>query len=131
MKKDKPIGIILIALYFAVINGLMGSAVSVYALLFLSGELSTWVTILFLISLVLCLLSFCVCYGLWLMADWGRKLAMAICAVSIPLNLVAIKIPGQKITSGDAVLVAVSIALDLLIIWYLLRDDIKALFAAK
>ena len=130
MIKNKPLGIILIVLYFAIINGLMGSAVSVYAL-FLSGELSTWVTILFLISLLLCLLSFCVCYGLWLMADWGRKLAIAICATSIPLNLIAMKIPGQEITSSYAILVILSIALDLLIIWYLLRNDIKVLFSVK
>jgi len=65
------------------------------------------------------------------MADWGRKLAIAICAVSIPLNLIAMKIPGQEITSSYAILVILSIALDLLIIWYLLRNDIKVLFSVK
>ena len=129
MTKNKPLGIILIALYFAVINGLMGSVVSIFTLF--SGDLSIWVTILFLVTLALCLLSFAVSYGFWMFADWGRKLAIAICAISVPLNLIAMKIPGQEITYNDAILVIASIAVDLLIIWYLLRDDIKLLFAAE
>lgn len=130
MIKNKPFGIVLIALYFAIINGLMGSAATVFAL-FYSGALPDWVAILFVVSLALCIMSFAVCYGLWMLIDWGRKLAIAICAISIPLNIVAMKIPGQEITLGYAVLIALSIAIDLLIIWYLIRDDIKQLFSHK
>ena len=130
MTEKKPFAIVLIALYFAIINGLMGAAASIFAL-FYSGALSDWVAILFVVSLALCIVSFAVCYGLWMLADWGRKLAIAICAISIPLNLVAMKIPGQEITSSYAVLVAISIAIDLAIIWYLIRDDIKQLFSRK
>ncbi|HPD56034.1 MAG TPA: DUF2127 domain-containing protein [Smithellaceae bacterium] len=131
MAKNKPLVIILIALYFAIINGLMGLTVSIFVLFF-SGELLTaWVKILFIVTLALCLLSFVASYGLWMLADWGRKLAIAICAISVPLNLIAMKIPGQEITYNDAILVIVSIAVDLLIIWYLLRDDIRELFADK
>lgn len=131
MTKNKPLAIILIALYFAVINGLMGSAVSIFVLFFSGEPLTAWVTILFIVTLALCLLSFAVSYGLWFMADWGRKLAVAICVISIPLNLIAMKIPGQEIAYNDAILVILSIAVDLLIIWYLLRDDIRELFADK
>lgn len=130
MTKNKPLGIVFIALYFAVINGLMGAAASIFAL-FYSGALPDWVAILLVVSLALCFVSFAVCYGLWMLADWGRKLAIAICAISIPLNIVAMKIPGQEITLGYAVLIAISIAIDLLIIWYLIRDDIKQLFSRK
>lgn len=130
MPKNKPLGIVFIALYFAVINGLMGAAASIFAL-FYSGALPDWVAILLVVSLALCFVSFAVCYGLWMLADWGRKLAIAICAISIPLNIVAMKIPGQEITLGYAVLIAISIAIDLLIIWYLIRDDIKQLFSRK
>jgi len=131
MAKNKPLVIILIALYFAIINGLMGLTVSIFVLFF-SGELLTaWVKILFIVTLALCLLSFAASYGLWMLAGWGRKLAIAICAISVPLNLIAMKIPGQEITYNDAILVIVSIAVDLLIIWYLLRDDIRELFADK
>jgi uncharacterized membrane protein (DUF2068 family) len=130
MTKNKPFGIVLIALYFAIINGLMGAAATVFAL-FNSGVLPNWVAILFVVSLALCIVSFAVCYGLWMLAEWGRKLAIAICAISIPLNIVAMKIPGQEITLGYAVLIALSIAIDLLIIWYLIRDDIKQFFLHK
>jgi len=130
MTEKKPFAIVLIALYFAIINGLMGAAVSIFAL-FYSGTLPDWVAILFVVSLALCIVSFAVCYGLWMLADWGRKLAIAICSISIPLNIVAMKIPGQEITGNYAILVAISIALDLAIIWYLLRDDIKQLFSHK
>jgi len=130
MIKNKPFAIVLIALYFALINGLMGAAASIFAL-FYSGTLPDWVAILFVVSLALCIVSFAVCYGLWMLADWGRKLAIAICSISIPLNIVAMKIPGQEITLGYAVLIAISIAVDLLIIWYLIRDDIKQLFSHK
>jgi len=127
MVQNRPWAIALIVVYLAVINGLVGSAVSVSAL-FLSDRQPFWVTIMFLISLVFCLLSFVASYGLSVMADWGRKLAATICAVSIPLNLAAMKIPGQTMTFADAVLVGFSIALDVLIIWYLFRNDVKPLF---
>lgn len=130
MTEKKPFAIVLIALYFALINGLMGAAACIFAL-FYSGALFDWVAILFVASLALCIVSFAVCYGLWMLVDWGRKLAIAICAISIPLNLVAMKIPGQEITGSYAVLVAISIAIDLAIIWYLLRDDVKHLFSRK
>lgn len=108
----------------------MGVAASVFSL-FYTNELPEWVVILFVVSLALSIASFAVCYGLWMLADWGRKLAIAICAISIPLNIVSMKIPGQEITQSFAVLIAISIVIDLLIIWYLIREDIKPLFAQK
>lgn len=128
-RQAKPLGIILTVLYFAIANGLLSVIVSI-PLLFLSGSgMPAWVTLLALVMLALGVLSFAACYGLWVLIEWGRKLAIAICAISIPLNLVSLKMPGQQTTSGELVLVVASIAIDLLIIWYLLKDDVKSFFS--
>ena len=79
--------------------------------------------------LLLGILSFATCYGLWVLIEWGRKLAVALCAISIPVQLISMKMPGQVITSDIVVFVVVSIAIDVLIIWYLMKDDTKSLFS--
>lgn len=128
-KPNKPLGIILTALYFGIANGLLPVLGSI-PLLFMSGlSLPAWVTILGVAMLSIGVVSFATCYGLWVLIEWGRKLAIAICAISIPLQLISLKMPGQEITSGTVVMVVVGIAFDVLIIWYLLKDDIKSLFS--
>jgi uncharacterized membrane protein (DUF2068 family) len=128
VKPNKPLGIILTALYFAIVNGLFSVLFSI-PLLFLSGFLlPAWITIFGVVGLALGILSIATCYGLWVLAEWGRTLAIAICSLSIPLNFLSLKIPGQEITSGSVVIVAMSIAVDVLIIWYLLKDNVKSLY---
>ncbi|MDI6770838.1 MAG: DUF2127 domain-containing protein [Anaerolineales bacterium] len=128
-KRNKPVGIILLALYFAIVNGLL-SVIASIPLLFMSGlPLPAWVTLLGVVMLALGVLSFATCYGLWTLIEWGRKLGIVICAISIPLSLLALKMPGQQTTSGTIILVIASIAINVLIIWYLLKDDVKSLFS--
>ncbi len=128
-RQAKPLGIILTALYFSIVNGLLSVIVSI-PLLFLSGSgMPAWMSLLALVMLALGVLSLAACYGIWVLIEWGRKLAIAICAISIPLNLLSLKMPGQQTTSGVLVLVVASIVIDLLIIWYLLKDDVKSLFS--
>lgn len=128
-RQSKPLGIILSALYFAIANGLLSVIVSI-PLFFLSGSgMPAWISLLALVMIAFGVFSFAACYGLWQLIEWGRKLAIAICAISIPLNLLSLKMPGPQPTSGDFVLVVASIIISLLIIWYLLRDDVKSLFS--
>jgi hypothetical protein len=103
--QSKPLGIILTALYFAIVNGLLSVIVSI-PLLFLSGSgMPAWISLLALVMLALGVLSIATCYGLWLLIEWGRKLAIAISAISIPLTLLSLKMPGQQTTSSVLVLV--------------------------
>lgn len=128
-ERNKPVGIFPSALYFAIVNGLLLVIASI-PLLFMSGlPMPAWVTLLGVVTLALGVLSLATCYGLWVLIEWGRKLGIAICAISIPLGLVALKMPGQQTTSGTVILVIASIAIDVLIIWYLLKDDVKSLFS--
>jgi len=128
-RQSKPLGIILTALYFAIANGLFSVIVCI-PLLILSGTgMPAWVSLLALVALAIGVLSFAACYGLWVLIEWGRKLAIAICAISIPFNLLSLVTPGPQPTSGVIVLVAASIIMDMLIIWYLLSDDVKSLFS--
>lgn len=128
-KQTKPLGIILTALYFAIANGLM-SVVGSIPMLFMSGfSVPVWIILLGVVMLVFGVLSLATCYGLWVLVEWGRKLAIAISAVSIPISLASLKIPGQETTPGTVVLVVVGIAIDVLIIWYLLKDPVKSLFS--
>jgi uncharacterized membrane protein (DUF2068 family) len=128
-KQPKPLGIILTALYFAIANGLLSLLVSI-PLLFMSGlSVPAWATLLGIVSLATGVLSLATCYGIWVLIEWGRKLAITMCALFIPLNLVSLKMPGQETTSGAVALVIVSIAFDVLIIWYLLKDDVKSRFS--
>ena len=127
--KDKPLGIILLAIYFAVVMGLFALITSI-PLVFMSGlESSGLVALIGIALLTIGVLSFAACYGLWILIDWGRSLAIVISAIDIPLSLIALKIPGAQATSGSILLLVVGIALDAAIIWYLCKDDVKSLFS--
>jgi uncharacterized membrane protein (DUF2068 family) len=128
-RQSKPLGIILTAIYFAIANGLLSIIVSIPLLLLSGSGMPVWMSLLSLVILALGVLSFAACYGLWVLIEWGRKLAIVICAISIPLNLLSLKMPGQQPTSGVHILVLASIIIDLLVIRYLLRDDVKSLFS--
>lgn len=128
-RQTKPLGLILTTLYFAIANGLLSVLASI-PLLFMSGfSVPVWMTLLGVVSLASGVLSFATCYGLWLLIEWGRKLAIAICAIGIPLNFIALKMPGQQTTAGTVVLVVAAVTFNILIIWYLLEDDVKSLFS--
>lgn len=130
-KRNKTVGIVLSAAYFAIANGLL-SLISSIPLLFISGlEVPAWVTLIGVVLLGRSILSFVTCYGLWMLIDWGRKLGIAISAISIPLELVTLKIPRPQMQtpSSTIMLVIVDIAIDVLIIWYLSKGNVKSLFS--
>ena len=85
-----------------------------------------------------CVISFATCYGLWMLIEWGRKLGIAISAISIlltPLSFVPLnfdEMPELQTPLGPVILLTIaSIAINMLIIWYLLKDDVKSLFILK
>lgn len=128
-RQTKPLGIVLVAIYFAIVTGLLSLFLSI-PLLFMSGlSVPGWITLLGVVSLAIGVLSFAASYGLWVLVDWGRTLAVAICAIDIPLSLISLKMPGTGTTSGTLLLVVVGIALDIVIIWYLSKSDVKSLFS--
>lgn len=99
-------------------------------LLFASAvAIPQWVILLGILFLVFGFLSLTTCYGLWVLVEWGRKLAIAICAISIPMNIISLKMPNINLTSGMIVLVIVSIAVDVIIIVYLSKEAVKSLFS--
>jgi len=130
-KQTKPPGITLTAIYFGVVNGLLAFLISIIILFAPGLIMPEWLTLMAAVTLFLSVVSFVACYGLFVLIDWGRKLAIVICAIAIPLNLISLKLPGEEITSGTVLLTVVSIGIDLVIIWYLLQDDIKYLFKNK
>lgn len=128
-KQNKPLGIILVALYFAIVSGLLSLISSVPMLLMSGLSAAGWVTLFSIVSLAIGVLSLAACYGIWILVDWGRSLALAICAIDIPLSLIALKMPGIQTTSGTFILVVAGIALDVVIMYYLCTNNVKSLFS--
>lgn len=84
------------------------------------------------VSTLLGLLSCAIVYGLWTLQAWGRSFASWLYLASIPLGVVFIFPPlaGPRMTAGNTIFQMVSIAVDLFIVAYLSRPDVKALFGA-
>lgn len=126
-KRSKPAGIIILAIYFAIANGLIAVAFSVLLLFISNSDSPSWVSLMSVITLAAGVLSLSASYALWMLMEWGRKLAVAISAFSIPLNIIPL-IFARELKSGDYIVTSASITIDVVIIWYLLRNNIKSLF---
>lgn len=92
-----------------------------------------FISILGYLFSLLGLLSCAVVYGLWTLQDWGRSLAYWLYLVSVPLGVIAIFPPlaGQTATAGNTVFQLVGVAIDLFIIVYLTKPQVKELFAGS
>jgi hypothetical protein len=69
-------------------------------------------------------------YGLWSLQEWGRTLSKWLAGISILLGVVAIFPiwPKQQFTISNAILQLVGIGIATLIIVYLSKPHVKALF---
>lgn len=65
-------------------------------------------------------------YGLWSLAGWGKKLAVVLYVLSIPLTFLSLI--GMRLTVGLVVLELIWIAVLVTIILYLSKVDVKKLF---
>ena len=126
----KPAGIVLIAIYsglFALAGLPMGCTVAFVGLpgasvMVLVGSL--------LASLAVFMLA--AAYALWTLQAWGRAYTWWLYLACIPLGLMAIfpVFPGQQMSAGNTALQVIGIAIDLAVLVYLSRPEIKALFKA-
>lgn len=126
----KPLGIILIVLYSALTALLLipaGCTSSLLSGLPTNGGLFALIGFAFTL---IGLLSLAVVYGLWTLQKWGRSLAFWLYLVSIPLGVLATFIPldGSTRTPGNVITQIIGIAIDLVIISYLTRRDVKEFF---
>ena len=129
--RSKPLGITLIALYSALSALMLVPAGCTITLLSQVPGVGGFAIILGYLSSLIGLLACAVVYGLWTLQEWGRALAFWLYVVSIPLGVIAIFPPlaGPKITAGNTVFQLVSMAIDLLIVAYLTKQQVKELFS--
>ena len=83
------------------------------------------------IFLVLALLHVLAGYGVWSMQNWGRILAIILAVISL-----LFAVPGLVLTAMTMHVFIGSyrilrIGISLVIIWYLLKPEVKALFGAR
>lgn len=130
---SKPLGLTLIALYSA-FNALIllpaGCAAGLFGQVQGVGIIAS---ILSSVFILVGLLSCSVVYGLWTLQEWGRSLAYWLYLISVPLGFLAIFPPmaGPKISAGNTIFQLVGIAVDLTIILYLMKPEVKGLFSQK
>jgi hypothetical protein len=69
-------------------------------------------------------------YGLWSLQEWGRKLTIWLYGISIILGIIAIfpVMPNQQFTIANLILQLAGIGIAILIMIYLSKPHIKALF---
>ena len=72
-------------------------------------------------------------FGLWSLQEWGRKALFWVSLICIPLGVIAIFpiLPNQQITIGNTVLQLVGIGISVLIMFYLSKAHVKALFSTN
>lgn len=72
-------------------------------------------------------------YGLWSLQEWGCKLTKWLSAIAVVLGIVAIFpiMPKQEFTIANTVLQLAGIGIAVLIMVYLSKPHIKALFEAQ
>ena len=69
-------------------------------------------------------------YGLWSLQDWGRKLTVWLYGISILLGIIAIfpVMPKQHFTAANMIIQLAGIGIAALVVVYLSKLHIKALF---
>ena len=94
---------------------------------------SLYFTVMGPIAMTVGLLLLAAGYGVWTLQEWGRNLTLWLCAISIPLGIISILPiwPGQRMTIGNTVLQIVGVAVNVLIILYLIKPEIKTLFGDR
>lgn len=129
----KPLGLILVILYTA-LAALM--ALPVGCTMTLAGQVPGVPPTASLLGVLFTLVGIVSCaavYGLWTFQDWGRSLAFWLYLVGVPLGLIAIFPPmaGPKVTPGNTAFQLVGIALDLVVMNYLCKPEVRRLFSGR
>jgi hypothetical protein len=130
MQKRKLIGIVLIAIYDAIVGLLLAFLGAICA--FASGipDIPAWIPLLGFILFLLGCLYLAATYGLWSLQTWGLNLTFWLYVIEIPLGIISMFpiFPGQEMTVGNTILQLVGIGLSILVIYYLSQPNVKRLF---
>jgi uncharacterized membrane protein (DUF2068 family) len=129
----KPLGITATAVYYA-LSGIIYLPIGLILLFanalpkdgsifVLGGSLLMVLGVFMLVSV----------YGLWSLQEWGRKLTKWLSVAAVMFGIVAIFpiMPKQEFTISHTIFQLVGIGIALLIIVYLSKPHIKALFEAQ
>lgn len=133
MSNKKTTGITLIAIYSA-FSGLLillgGAGILVVSSM---PDLPVWITFLGLVSIVLGVFLLAAVYGLWTLQEWGRNMVIWLYIISIPLGIASIFpiYPGSEMTTGNTVLQLIDIGVAVLVIWYVSKQSVRALYEAE
>jgi hypothetical protein len=122
---NKPMGIILLTIYTG-ISGVL-SVISGFLLSF-GGRISGSYPIIGFLLILLSCFEFSAVYGLWRLVFWGYSLAFILYIIAIPLGAVVLVF---DLTVGNAILQLIGIAVNVWILMYLRKPEVKALFLAS
>ncbi len=140
----RPTGIVLIALYhflgalflvFLAVSLTIGG--SVFGAIFGAGHENTigGLSIGLLIGMVgavffvvFALIAATAGYGIWSLREWGRILSIGLAAISLLISLPGMFFMGMHFSLFFGGFRLFRIAISVLIIWYLVQPQIKALF---
>ncbi len=128
-EKSKPAGIVLIALCSGLFGlGMVPVGCTAAFLGGLPGGEAFSVVGLLISALGVFLLASA--YGLWTLQSWGRAYTWWLYLACIPLGLIAIfpVFPGQRMSTGNTVLQLTGIAIDIVVLVYLGKREVVALF---
>jgi hypothetical protein len=67
-------------------------------------------------------------YGVWTMREWGRILCIVLAAISLLISLPGLLLMGLHLSLFFGGYRLVRIVISILVIWYLVQPQIKALF---
>jgi uncharacterized membrane protein (DUF2068 family) len=82
------------------------------------------------IFLVFALVHLLAGYGVWSMQNWGRVLAIILAVVSLLLALPGLLLTAMMMHVFFGSFRILRIVISVLIVWYLLKPEVKALFGA-
>ncbi|NQY26728.1 MAG: hypothetical protein HRT92_06065 [Piscirickettsiaceae bacterium] len=130
MNKNKPVGIVLIAIYSA-LSGLLIFGLGAL-MMFASAipDMPIWITLLGVIFMALGVFLLAAMYGLWSIQTWGLKASKWLYVISIPLGLISIFpiYPDSEMTTANTILQLLGICLAAFIIYYLSKPSVVALY---
>jgi len=78
--------------------------------------------------LILAIIPLVVGLGLWKLKEWGRILAIAVSAISAVLQLFGVVGMLLHFSVGGFAFLVCRLAISVLIVWYLLKPEVKAAF---
>ncbi len=121
-KEKLPVPLVFIMIYTVVISlvHLLGGYGPVF-----KGAADNRVLMLGLLFFSMGVAGFPAVYGLWRKMPWANLVTRIIYLISIPIGVFAMLTDSK---SGNIVIQVFNIGLNVWVIWYLMRPDIKVLF---